>query len=419
MGFEKRKNSTQLIFSIKAILISILLLYGILWWRLSERISSGLVDFVTYYTTGKILISGYGNELYDLKLQSQVQQALLKQYMFEDGVLAYIHPPFQALVFVPFSYLPFSVAYFAWSAFMFILGMVSIALLLKLPNYRALRPWSIHVFLATFCFFPVFISLIQGQDSLMLLFFITWAFTLMKKGKETWAGIVLALALFKFHLLLPLYALFVVKKKWKVISGSICSALCLAVLSYVAVGIHGMIRYGKLLLEMVHWTNKYNFRPLEMRNLRGMLALLLGDQRQIISVASLILSGVVLALVLMSGRGLSIKAEERFDFQFSLSLIAGLLVGYYLYVHDQSILVLPMIVLSHVAQAEKCLLRKWIIFLILAANPSILLPITRIRGCPIPINVIYLILLFGSFFHLACRRSKHEETKGLTPMAIS
>src|SRR5438132_592011 len=123
-----KRSSSTIVVVISWGLITTLALYGVVWLKLYERVSSGRVDFISYYMAGKILISGKGNEIYNLAFQSQVQQSLLKGYVFEGGVLAYIHPPFQALVFLPFSYLPFVPAYTTWSVFMFALGFLSTSL---------------------------------------------------------------------------------------------------------------------------------------------------------------------------------------------------------------------------------------------------------------------------------------------------
>ena len=368
------------------------------------------MDFISYYMAGKILISGKGNEIYNLAFQSQVQQSLLKGYVFEGGVLAYIHPPFQALVFLPFSYLPFVPAYTTWSVFMFALGFLSTSLLSNLPHYQTLRPWSAQVFLGTFSFFPVFISLVQGQDSLILLFFITWAFTLLKQDRETLAGIVLACALFKFHLVLIIYAVLFVKKRWRVIKGSIYSGLGLLVLSYVTVGFTGIVDYVKLVFRMANWADKYNFNPLQMRNLRGMLTLFLGEQSQMVTLVSLVLGVIVLVTTLKAWKGPWAASDQRFDLQFSASVLAGLLVGHYLYSHDQSVLVLPLFILLSVAQNGTRTLRAGISLLLILANPALMFAFIEFGRLRIPVNVLYLLILFVSFVYLAVRKVEAEKT---------
>jgi hypothetical protein len=386
---------------VNAVLVAILSLYAIVWWKSLDRIVAGRIDFMNLYTAGKILISGDGYYLYDIPKQTLVQQSLMRNYVFQGGVLLFIRPPFESIVFLPFGYLSFIVAYCLWVSLMICLACFTIWLLLRLPVYSELRPWSFQIVLATFSFFPVLVSLIQGQDSLMLLFLITWAFTLLKKGQETQAGVILAFSLFKFHLVLPAYLILFVKGKWKVVKGSIYSGFLLFALSIVAVGVQGILGYLKMLSEVTGWTDRFNFNPSKMPNIRGMLTHLLGVHSPFINATSLILTGCIMAAVLMVWKGAWNQNSERFDLQFSLTLMAGLLAGHYLYSHDQSMLVLPFFILLMIAQRVGGAVRTGISLLIAVANPATIIPVAEIGRFHLPINAIYLLLLFASMLYLS------------------
>jgi len=74
-------------------------------------------DFTAFYTGGAIVRQGQGPQLYDLDLQTRVQQAILGPgRMFYDGVLPFNNPPHFALVMVPFSMLPLGLAFWCWTA---------------------------------------------------------------------------------------------------------------------------------------------------------------------------------------------------------------------------------------------------------------------------------------------------------------
>jgi len=342
-----------------------------------------------------MLTAGEGQHLYDLERQAQIQQSLMQKYVFQGGALLFVHPPFQSIVFLLFGFLPFLAAYCIWVISMALLAWLSVWLLLRLPEYAGLHVWTSQIHAATFCFFPVVVSLIQGQDSLLLLFFLTWAFVLLKRGKETHGGAVLALSLFKFHLVLPLYFVFLVKGKWKVLKGSTYSALFLLALSFAMVGIRGISDYVRLLSEMVTWSNKYNFTPSQMRNIRGMLALALGEQSRLLNVTALILAGSVLIATVLLWRGAWSPQSQKFDLQFSLTLIAGLLIGHYLYSHDQSILVLPMFILLGVAQSVTRTIGVTIFVLMAVANAAMAIAVVDLGQFHLPVNALYLLILFS------------------------
>jgi hypothetical protein len=51
-----------------------LLLHAVLAWRSWRAISTGLPDFTIFYTAGEILHEGHGYELYDDRVQEDVQR---------------------------------------------------------------------------------------------------------------------------------------------------------------------------------------------------------------------------------------------------------------------------------------------------------------------------------------------------------
>src|SRR5262245_43810671 len=400
--------------SVNALLFTILTLYAIVWWKSFERIRTARIDFISFYTVSRMLIAGEGQHLYDIQKQAQIQQPLMQKYVFQGGALLFVHPPFESILFLPFGFLPFVSAYCVWVISMALLAWLSVWLLLCLPNYHALQVWSSQIHAATFCFFPVVVSLIQGQDSLLLLFFLTWTFVLLKQDRDIVAGAVLAFSLFKFHLVLPLYFVFLVKGKWNVLKGSTYSGIFLLALSLAMVGFRGILDYVRLLREMVVWANKYNFTPSQMRNIRGMLTLALGERSGLLNVISLILAGCVLISTVLLWRGAWSPQSQKFDLQFSLTLIAGLLIGHYLYAHDQSVLVLPIVVLLALALSVTRTIRTGILVLIALGNPALAVSVIDVGQPRVPVNALYLLILFCSLFYLvhSCRNPVSKEMVG-------
>ena len=105
-------------------------------------------------------------------------------------------------MFVPLASLPYVTAYLVWAIFNIAL-IVGFWILLRprLPNLNNLSPAL--PLLAMFAFFPVIMALLQGQDSILLLFLYGLAFSALATGRAFVAGVFLALALFKFQLVLP------------------------------------------------------------------------------------------------------------------------------------------------------------------------------------------------------------------------
>lgn len=392
-------NKAKLAQMLTTVFIIIIFLYLVVWCQFYKKISAGRNDFIIFYTAGKMITSGYGEDLYVLSKQTQMQQQQMKSHVFKDGVLPYNHPPFESAVFCGISYLSFICAYWVWTLFSIFFAILSLLTVLNFSGYTQMQPWLIQILLAMFSFFPVFVTLIQGQDSLFLLFFLILSFKLMKQGKEFYSGVILAFSLFKFHLILPLYLLILIKKKWRIIGGSFCSGFLLLLLSYLLVGKKGIVDYFRLLIEMVYWNDKYNVNPLQMRNIRGMLALLAGNNFYVVTWGSLIIGLIVLIMVLKAWKGVWKKDNECFDMQFSLAILSGLIVGYHLYSHDQAILVLPFLVLLQLAQKGNTKYKIIAFGLLGIANLVMIIPVVKIFGLFISLNALYLIAVFYFIFH--------------------
>src|SRR5947199_2460862 len=76
-------------------------------WNSRDLIRKGYPDFTIFYSAGKILREGLGTELYDETTQYRVQQEFAAGVSIRQGPLPYNHPPFEALLCVPFTYLPY------------------------------------------------------------------------------------------------------------------------------------------------------------------------------------------------------------------------------------------------------------------------------------------------------------------------
>jgi hypothetical protein len=106
------------------------------------------------------------------------------------------------VLFVPLARLSYLTAYVTW------LG-VNLALVCSIPfllrrSLGTLGKASLYLWLlACLAFFPIFIALIRGQDSILRLFLYCLACAGPERGSEFAAGSWLASGLYKYHLVLP------------------------------------------------------------------------------------------------------------------------------------------------------------------------------------------------------------------------
>src|SRR6266550_8610075 len=172
----------------------------------------------SFYSGARLFVTRGGSAVYDLVLQRQIQIEVTAQPPDRFIVLPYFHPPFYTLLIAPLGYLSYRQAYVAMAVFNVILAAVLIALLVR----SSLRIHGRAAVVATALvagFFPLFVTVLQGQSDLVVLVPLAAAYVAWARGRLGWAGIFSALALAKPQLLLLIPVLFLARRAWRALAG--------------------------------------------------------------------------------------------------------------------------------------------------------------------------------------------------------
>jgi hypothetical protein len=340
---------------------SVLLIHLLVVWNARDLILKGYPDFTIYYTAGTILRQGLGHTLYDDSVQFQVQRAFAPQVATRLGALPFNHPPFEAVLFVPFAYFPYRLAYLLW-------GLVNLAMLAALPivlrpHVPVLRNWPAPawtVAVVSLAFFPIFFALLQGQDAILLLFLYSLVFVSWKKKRLASAGAWLACGMFKFHLVLPFLLLMLMQEKTvqgrkRILTGFMAVSVILAAVSVVAVGTQQIISYPHYVLGLEKTMAMGAIMPSDMPNLRGILYLMASNatsKTRYFNILVIFVSGVLYLLAawisVLPGDDLhddDLHDDELQDLKFSLAVFATVLVSYHGLGYDLCVLALPALLL--------------------------------------------------------------------------
>ncbi len=121
---------------IGALLATGLSLNGFMAWKDRDLVRKGYPDFTIFYSAGKMVRAGMASSLYDESVEFQTQVQFAPGVSIRHGALPYNHPPFEALLFVPFSFLAYLPAYLAWNAVN--LGLLCMALRILRPHVRVI-----------------------------------------------------------------------------------------------------------------------------------------------------------------------------------------------------------------------------------------------------------------------------------------
>ena len=301
-------------------------------------------DFFSFYSAAKLYVLKGGSAVYDLVLQRQIQIDVTGQPADRFIVLPYFHPPYYTLLIAPLGYLSYREAYIAMAIFNVILAAALIALLVRSSqNIHGLAAVVASALIAGF--FPLFVTVLQGQSDLVVLVPLAAAYVAWSRGRHGWAGIFSALALAKPQLLLLIPVLFVARRAWRALAGFGGVVALLGAVSVAGFGVPPVIGYLK---DLGAWAvfgslptgGQLAYTDPAIYSLRNILQALPGG-----GMAALIILVLLLALVALS---LSWRPDKpRLD--FALAVAASLVLSPHQNVHDLALLVIPGFALADLA----------------------------------------------------------------------
>jgi hypothetical protein len=302
-------------------------------FRMLPELRNGYQDFTIYYT-GARLIRSERASLYDLATQYRTELSFT-HVPIRLGPLPFNHPPFEALLFVPFTLLDFWPAYLLWTAFNLIMLTAVVTLLARhFPGFAAVSPLTIGI--GSIAYFPITIGIIQGQDIILLLLLVVLAVICLEREHAEVAGALLGLGLFRPQWALPLVLLFAIRR-WRVLLGFAPVAVILAGISAAIMGWRGPLNYVQFVLHL-EGTDARGFSTSHVPNLRGLIQQLPGTAGPWKDVLIFAFSGILFFLAARRIR----NGRDSIIFSSSLAVVTTILISFHTLVYDLSLL-FPML----------------------------------------------------------------------------
>lgn len=326
-------------------------LNGFFAWRVKDLMRQGYPDFTSLYCAGKTVRLGLADHLYDDRAQAEVQQTFVAEGRIRTGLLPYMRPPFEALLFAPMTKLSYSTAFLLWDA-LNLLVLIGLPFLLR-PYVELLQRTSpLWCLLGSLAFFPVAVALVEGQDTILLLLLFACAYVAMKRKEDLIAGCWLGLGMFRFHLILPVVLVLVLRKQYRAVYGWILVTVALVLTSIGMVGWHGALGYPEYLWRVETALYGKTLLPGAMPTLRGLIDTLLSAHfpKTITHGLTAVLSAVLVYSVATAGK--AEDGEASTDLRFSLYVLLAILVSYHSFVYDMPLLLLAVVLsVNHAAQS--------------------------------------------------------------------
>lgn len=286
-------------------------------------------DFLQFYAAGWMVRHGQAAQLYDPEAQLAAERAIIGPHL--PSYHAFLNPPFFALLFVPFSLLPYALSFALWSALQILLLAWSLRALQPEGPLEKAMGWALT-------FLPVFASVSFGQNGLLSLAILTGVWRLWQRKRDLAAGGVAGLLLYKPHLLLGLLALWLIEgpRGRRALLGLLLSGVGLVGLSMALLpdASLGYLRFAMVVYpDLPGWKE---FPLWHLHSLRGFWRLLLPGWPR--------LADVLAALCALAGAIAAIQFWRRHqepELRFATAIALTLWLTPHAMIYDWAILLIP------------------------------------------------------------------------------
>lgn len=278
------------------------------------------LDFQAFYGAGET-IRNAPSRVYDLSYQRVIQRSQFGDQS-ESQFRPFFHPPHELLVFAPFSLLPYALSLSLWRIFN-LLCLAGSGFLFA-GAVRMNRSGPMLYFLAMA---PVAVCLFEGQDSMLLVLFISACFYFLRRDRDALAGLVLAVAMFKPVLPVVIAVALLASGRRKLFSWFVGSGATLVALSLSIVGRAGVA-------QMLQGLKLAEQSSLGMPTVRGLAYLVAGDHPRLAYMA------FVLAL---AGMFFFWRRARSLDFAIASAICLGCAFAPYLRIYDLVALAIPLL----------------------------------------------------------------------------
>lgn len=273
-------------------------------------------------------------------------------------IVKYNHPnlnsPFFTLCMSLFGLLDFPAAFWIWSLFSLVCGLLAISLFYRnmVDNNFSLLS-LMNIWIIFLIYFPTWINVRLGQFSFVLLLLIALAWKASKMRKDYVAGIILGLAT-GLKLFVGIFLIvFAVYRRWRLICCLIGTFLFCNILSLLIFKLPTFEKFFSLLHHMPWYGGSWNasFMGFFTRIFGGSMNIPLVNLPWLARTLSILLSLALISGMIWLARPDSRRLEsDRFDLVFSLALVEMLLISPYGWLYYFPILILPMVVAWRVSE---------------------------------------------------------------------
>lgn len=192
-------------------------------WQTTGKSLSGKADFLSFYIAATRIRTGHATDIYNLAAYPKMSP--------------YVRASWEAFIFVPFTLFSYRVAFALWTVVSVLLLGICVYLLRSGIRFILVAKSQLWRRLALFgMLLPIGVALTSGQDTALFLLLIILTVISARNGRDVDAGICLGLASIKLQLLLPIFALIMLRGRWRIMSSIALTGIFLFTLSIAVAG---------------------------------------------------------------------------------------------------------------------------------------------------------------------------------------
>jgi len=299
-------------------------------------------DFTVFWGAWWLVVRGRAAALYDEATQRATQKLLMDGGYFQGGLMSFLNPPHFALATAPFGWLADrsgeQAAFIAWT-------LCNVALLAWFvrglcDEWGPARQHRIVLTMAVVGFYPVFVTIKNGQLLILLALAILGVYRAALQSRPWAAGAWLAVLTIKPQLVQIVAIYLATRRQWRALAAGAVFGSDVVLVTAAALGPGVWIEY----LRRVHDLEQFwgTGTPDYMLNARGALTRVFGLGRQaaidrVAYVAWVAGLGGAAAMLWRSRDA----ADSRTSFAFAIGL--GLFTNPHLFIHDTMLWIVPLV----------------------------------------------------------------------------
>ena len=342
--------SDQKVGSKLIVLLLVVGFIGFAWQAIRPLVfNTDMYDFNSYYVAAYATQKG-------LDPYNDETLGLLAQELNIPKVTEYNYPPFNTLLFLPLSFLPYPAAVLAWRILNLALVVLAVWLIYKTLALPLGATTVLVIGLIVFSYDPLIYNLAIGQINLVILLLITGAAYAWVRQRQVLAGVLLALAASIKIAPAILFIYFLWKGGLKLVAAGVAAMAAFAAIAFVALGEQPTRKAVAIITAFAQADNAW----IANQSWRGFLArLFVGDEyihalypaatlERVMYYAGILIIVALTVFVIYRSRRVGL-----FHLEFALVLIAFHLISPVSWVHHFVWMLYPLVVL-----AVACLDRK-------------------------------------------------------------